>query len=164
MTSNRIALERFSIVSSKPFNDVVAALEASIGHPDMKAFMREMASAPTFAALEAIVGKAAGPAGFLEMARFDLGMVQRKAHGESAPRILRLLIGNPVVMKRMVEHVPDAGSYAPVTILVDERRDGVHLSYDLMASLLASYANPEALKVAEELDAKIRALLTSASI
>ena len=36
----------------------------------------------------------------------------------------------------MAKHVPDAGSYAPVTVLVDERADGVHLSYDKMASLL----------------------------
>lgn len=30
-------------------------------------------------------------------------------------------------MKEMVKTVPDAASYAPVTILVDERADGVHL-------------------------------------
>jgi hypothetical protein len=41
--------------------------------------------------------------------------------------------------------VPDAGSYAPVTILIDERPDGVHLSYDRMGSLLAPYGNAEAL-------------------
>jgi hypothetical protein len=28
-------------------------------------------------------------------------------------------------MKEMAKHVPDAGSYAPVTVLVDERTDGV---------------------------------------
>jgi len=63
----------------------------------------------------------------------------------------------------MVEHVPDAGSYAPVTILVDERRDGVHISYDRMGSLLASYGNPEALQVAQDLDSKVEALLTAAA-
>jgi hypothetical protein len=40
-------------------------------------------------------------------------------------------------MKEMAKHVPDASSYAPVTVLVDERADGVHISYDRMASLLA---------------------------
>jgi hypothetical protein len=64
-------------------------------------------------------------------------------------------------MRRMVQHVPDAGSYAPVTILVDERSDGVHLSYDRMASFLAAYESADALKVARELDAKIEALLAS---
>jgi hypothetical protein len=49
------------------------------------------------------------------------------------------VIGNPLIMKEMVKHVPDAASYAPVTVLIDERGDGVHLSYDLMASFLAPY-------------------------
>ena len=66
-------------------------------------------------------------------------------------------------MKEMAVHVPDAASYAPVTILVDERPDGVHLSYDRMASYLASYGNEDALKVARGLDSKIEALLTAAA-
>ena len=57
----------------------------------------------------------------------------------------------------------DAGSYAPVTILIDERPDGVHLSYDRMASFLRSYGNEEALKVAEALDSKVEALLMAAA-
>jgi hypothetical protein len=62
-------------------------------------------------------------------------------------------------MKEMAKHVADAGSYAPVTVLVDERPDGVHLTYDRMASLLAPYGNREALAVARDLDAKIEHLL-----
>jgi hypothetical protein len=65
-------------------------------------------------------------------------------------------------MKQMVEHVPDAGSYAPVTILIDERA-GLHLSYDRMASFLASYGSAEALKVARKLDAKVEGLLSAAA-
>jgi hypothetical protein len=42
-----------------------------------------------------------------------------------------------------------AGSYAPVTVLVDERSHGVHVSYDKMVSLLTGYGNPDALAVAE---------------
>ena len=66
-------------------------------------------------------------------------------------------------MKQMAWHAPDAGSYAPVTILIDERPDGAHLSYDRMSSFLAPYGNVEALKVAQELDAKVEALLASAA-
>jgi uncharacterized protein (DUF302 family) len=66
-------------------------------------------------------------------------------------------------MKQMLERSPDAGSYAPVTILVDERADGVRLTYDRMASFLAPYGNDEALKVARDLDAKIETLLTKAA-
>jgi hypothetical protein len=66
-------------------------------------------------------------------------------------------------MKQMIEHAPDAGSYAPVTILIDERADGVHLSYDKIASLLAPYGSAEAMKVAQDLDSKVEALLTAAA-
>jgi hypothetical protein len=58
---------------------------------------------------------------------------------------------------------PDAGSYTPVTILIDERQDGVRLSYDRTASLAAPYENTEALKVAKDLDARVEALLASAN-
>jgi hypothetical protein len=66
-------------------------------------------------------------------------------------------------MKEMAKHVPDAGSYAPVTVLVDERADGVHISYDRMASLLATYENGDALTVAKDLDSKVECLLREAA-
>src|ERR1700691_3760249 len=71
---------------------------------------------------------------------------------------------NPLVMKEMAKHVPDAGSYAPVTILVDEREDGVHLSYDRMVSFLAPYENREALAIAHDLDHKIEKLINDAAV
>jgi len=63
----------------------------------------------------------------------------------------------------MVEHLPHAGSYAPVTILVYESQGKVHLCYDTMESHLASYHNEPALKVAKDLDAKVIRLLTDAA-
>ena len=44
-----------------------------------------------------------------------------------------------------------------------ERSDGVHLSYDKMASFLAPYGNREALQVAEDLDHKVETLLREAA-
>ena len=93
---------------------------------------------------------------------FDHGMVVRKETGEAIPKILRFVIGNPLIMKEMAKHVPDAGSYAPVTVLVDERVDGVHLSYDRMSSLLAPYGNTDAFRVAQDLDKKVEDLLKQA--
>ena len=77
--------------------------------------------------------------------------------------MFRLIIGNPLIMREMVKHVPDAGCYAPVTILIDQRPDGVHLSYDRIATFLAPYENEQALKVARGLDTKVEALLTEAA-
>jgi len=81
-------------------------------------------------------------------AEFDHGAIVRSGTNRGTPRMIRFVIGNPLIMREMAKHVPDAGSYAPVTVLVDERADGVHLSYDRMTSFLAPYNNPEALKVA----------------
>jgi uncharacterized protein (DUF302 family) len=163
MSSRQIHVKRFSVVASKPFPSVLDELEAAIGRPDMREFSKSIAAAKTEAELEKIVNAAAGPERLIEFARFDLGEVLRKERGAEARQSLRLLVGNPLIMKQMVKHVPDAGSYAPVTILVDEREDGVHLSYDRMASFLAPYGNAEALKVAKDLDAKIEALLNFAA-
>jgi uncharacterized protein (DUF302 family) len=139
------------------------AIDAAIGHPDISAFGKNITSAKSFADVETVVHTSIGPSGFMEFIRFDLGEILQKDRGEEAPQSLRVVIGNPLIMKQMVEHVPDAGSYAPVTILIDERADGVHLSYDRITSFLASYGNTEALKVARELDAKVEALLTAAA-
>jgi hypothetical protein len=99
----------------------------------------------------------------MEFARFDIGDVLRKERGGQGPKILRLVVGNPLIMKEMVKTVPDAASYAPTTILVDERADGVHLTYDSMASFLAPYGSEAALAVATDLDAKVEDLLEKAA-
>jgi uncharacterized protein (DUF302 family) len=159
----RIEIERFSVISSRPFETVVAAIEAAVSHPDMAIAPKSWAAAKDWPEAEAAIRKAIGNADFMEFARFDLGAVLRRESGRDAPRILRLVIGNPLIMKEMVKHVPDAGSYAPVTILIDERADGVHLSWDRMASFLAPYGSEAALQVARELDAKVEDLLTRAA-
>jgi uncharacterized protein (DUF302 family) len=163
MTTKTIHVERFSVTSLKPFDEVVKALEAGIAHPNISAIMSEIVAAKSYSELERFIQNAAGASGLMEFVRFDLGAVMRKANGEKAPRSVRFLIGNPLIMKQMVEHAPDAGSYAPVTILLDERPDGVRLSYDRMASFLTTYGSEDALKVARDLDAKIEAVLTKAA-
>jgi hypothetical protein len=49
-----------------------------------------------------------------------------------------------------------------VTILIDERPDGVHVSYDRMAGYLATYREAESLATARELDAKVEGLILAA--
>jgi hypothetical protein len=110
-----------------------------------------------------VVHGAIGPSDLMEFVRFDAGEVLRKERNGHTPKLLRLVVGNPLIMKEMARTVPDAASYAPVTILVDERADGVHLSYDSMASLLAPYGSDAALAVARDLDSKIVGLLEAAA-
>jgi uncharacterized protein (DUF302 family) len=163
MTTKELKVQRFSITSSKGFHDIVAVIEAAVGPPDMRVFAKNLRAANTSPEMEQVVREATGPSELMEFTRMDLGGVLRKRIGTEAWRSLRLVVGNPIIMSSMVEHVPDAGSYAPVTILIDERADGVHLSYDRMASFLAPYENPKALKIAQDLDSKVEALLTAAA-
>jgi hypothetical protein len=158
----QVEVQRFILISKRSFDEVVRTLEASIGRPDMRAFGQQLATARTAEELERAVQKAVGPADLMEFIRFDIGQVLRLYHGEQAGRSLRLVVGNPLIMRQMAEHVPDAASYAPVTLLVDERADGVHLSYDRMASFLADSGSREAIKVAQGLDFKVEGLLTEA--
>jgi uncharacterized protein (DUF302 family) len=158
-----IEVERFSLISSKPFDQVVAVLYASIGHPDMAEFGRSTHEARSFAELKSAVERGLSTVGLMLFMQLDHGAILRKETGRETPKTIRFVIGNPLIMKEMVKHVPDAGSYAPVTVLVDERADGVHLSYDRMASFLAPYGNRDALQVAQNLDKKIEDLLRQAA-
>jgi aliphatic nitrilase len=161
--TREIRVQRISIVSSRPFDEVVRRLTATVGRPDMSDFHGALTSATTAAELEKVVRGAIGSSELMEFARFDAGEVLRKSQGGHGPRILRLVVGNPLIMREMARAVPDAAAYAPVTILVDERADGVHLSYDSMASLLAPYGSRSALTVAMDLDAKLESLLKTAA-
>ncbi len=133
----KIELERFSLTSTKPFEEVLAAINDAVDHPDMTDFWQSTLRAQTLAELEGTIQKVLGRSGFMLFVQFDHGGIVRKETGSDSPRMVRIVIGNPLIMKKLAKHVPDAGSYAPVTVLLDERADGVHLSYDRMASLLA---------------------------
>jgi uncharacterized protein (DUF302 family) len=163
MSLQKIEIQRFSLTTSRPFDAVVASLKAGVGQLDLAAFANSSKSQGTFAELEQVINRDMGKTGLMLFLEFDHGAVIRKETGLEKPKIVRLVIGNPLVMKEMAKHVPDAGSYAPVTVLVDERADGVHLSYDRMVSFLEPYENLDALKVARELDAKVEKLLNDAA-
>jgi uncharacterized protein (DUF302 family) len=159
MSIRRFEIERFSLISSKPFEIVVAALKAAVGRLNLVEFASASKGTGTFAELENVVRRDPGKTGLMLFMELDHGAILRKETGLNTPKIVRFVIGNPLVMKEMAKHVPDAGSYAPVTVLMDERTDGVHLSYDKMASFLAPYGNAHALAVARELDSKVENLL-----
>ena len=160
---SKVEVERFSLTSSRSFDEVLAAINGAVGHPEMGEFWRSTQQARTVGELEDSIQKALGRTGLMFFVQFDHGAIVRKATGRDKPRMVRLVIGNPLIMQEMAKRVPDAGSYAPVTVLVDERSDGVHLSYDRMASFLAPYGNSDALAVARNLDKKIEALLLEAA-
>jgi uncharacterized protein (DUF302 family) len=153
----KFEIERFSVTSSMPFDAVVAALKASVGRLDL-VDSRTHPIRQTVLLSCNVINRAPGKTGLMLLLEHH-GAVLRKETGLDKPKMVRLVVGNPLFMREMAKRVPDAGSYAPVTILVDERSDGVHLTYDRMVSLLAPYGNTEALKVARDLDLKVEKLM-----
>ncbi len=161
MTSKKIAVERVTFVSSRPFDEVLALLDKGIGRPNFVELNRRANEAATFAEYESILHSGVGSADLMEFMRLDLGSAVHKDPAAAAYKIVRIIAGNPLIMRQMVEYVPDAGSYAPVTILVYERKDGVHVSYDTMVSHLSDSGSEKVLQVAKDLDAKVLKLLAT---
>ena len=86
-----------------------------------------------------------------------------QAH-QAGRRLVRLIAGNPVTMGQMTRHLPAAGSYAPVTILIQELPDGgTQVAYDTVASAIAPYGDAAASQVAERLDTEVLSLLRHAT-
>jgi hypothetical protein len=70
-------------VSTKSFADVVASIEAAVGHPNMGQLFQAIATAKTYPEVEETVAKVTGPTGLMEFMRFDMGAVINK--GKPAP-------------------------------------------------------------------------------
>jgi uncharacterized protein (DUF302 family) len=163
MQTHEFIVRRWSIISQKPFDAVVAEVEAKIGRPNIAEFVGRMTAAASYEEMKNVVQGSVSEIGLMEFMRLDHGAVLAKAGVDGNPKSVRLIVGNPLIMQSMARLVPDAGSYAPVTVLIDQRADGVHVSYDEMASFLAPYGNADALRIARDLDAKVKRMLKSAS-
>jgi hypothetical protein len=83
---------------------------------------------------------------------------------QAGRRLVRLIAGNPVTMGQMTRHLPSAGSYAPVTILIHELAGGgTQVAYDTVTSAIAPYGDAAASQVAQRLDIEVLTLLRHAT-
>ncbi len=90
-------MSNFTLISSKPFDQVVAAVNAAVGHPNMAEFGRSTHDARSFAELKSAVEKGLSKAGLMLFMQLDQGTVVQKETGQDTPRIIRLFIGNPLI-------------------------------------------------------------------
>jgi hypothetical protein len=93
MPTVEVQLRRVSVISSRPFEEVVRRLTATIGRPDPNAFHDAVTVATTVADLEEVVHGAIGSSDLMEFVRFDAGEVLRKERGGRGPKMLRLVVG-----------------------------------------------------------------------
>jgi uncharacterized protein (DUF302 family) len=155
-------LERLCFESTKPFDDVLTGLYRGISRPNIEELKQRLKRARDVTEFAQIVDATVGSVGLLEFLQLDLGAALRVGPLRHPYRMIRIIAGNPMIMRSMTQSVPAAGSYAPITILVYQFDGDVFVCYDTLASLLAAYDSIEALRVAKDLDKKVIGLIESA--
>jgi len=82
---SRVEVERFSLTSSRSFDEVLAAINDAVGHPEMAEFWNSTQQARTVGELENSIQKALGRTGLMSFVQFDHGAIVRKATGRDSP-------------------------------------------------------------------------------
>jgi hypothetical protein len=170
MASERVldvVVRRYVFDTDLPFDRVLDGIFSGISQPDITQLFSELAASGTYQEFSSLVEQAQGSAGLMRFLQLDLDgalSLDPQAEDWAGRRLVRLIAGNPVTMGEMTRHVPDAGSYAPVTILIEETPEkGTRVAYDSVVSAIAPYDNAAASEVAGRLDAEVLGLLREAT-
>ena len=162
-----VLIRRHVFDSERPFPDVLDAIFGGISQPDIEALFGKLAASTSYEQFSSLVRQAQGSAGLIRFMELDLDhalTLDPQVRDRAGCRLVRLIAGNPVTMGEMTRHVADAGSYAPVTILVEEKPvGGTRVAYDTVASAIAPYRDAAASQVARRLDGEVLELLHQAT-
>lgn len=163
METIHATIERLKFTTTRAFDDVLAGLYGGISRPDIPALTKQLAAIRDLDEFEKVANAAAGSASLLEFLHLNLGAAIHVGTSGPRNRMVRIIAGNPAIMRKMTEWIPDAGSYAPITILLYESNGSVVVCYDRVESTLAAYGGaPIALQVAKDLDSKVINLIERA--
>src|SRR6266849_3061652 len=157
-----VVVRRHVFDSDRPFQDVLDGIFGGISRPDIGPLFSNLAASTSYEQLSSLVRQAQGTAGLMLFLQLDLDTalaLDPQARGQAGRRLIRLIAGNPVPMGQMTRHVPDAGSYAPVTILIQQTPGGTRVACDSVASALGPYHDAAASQVARRLDTEVLGLL-----
>ncbi|OBI14392.1 MULTISPECIES: DUF302 domain-containing protein [unclassified Mycobacterium] len=141
--------------STKGYDELLAALLADIGERPVP--VNDIAtSTGDWDSYRERIEPHAGPSGFMLFGVFDHGAWITKAGIDR--RVVRVILGNPLIAITMLRHDLTAGLFAPVELLITDEPAGSSLTYVKPSSLMVVEPNPELLGAAQELDAKLAAL------
>ena len=118
-----VLVRRHVFDSERPFSQVLNGIFGGISQPDIGALFGKLAASTSYEQFSSLVRQAQGSAGLIRFLQLDLDPVltlDPQAQDWAGRRLVRLIAGNPVTMGGMTRHVADAGSYAPVTILIQQ--------------------------------------------
>ena len=155
---------RVQVSTSLPFDEVLARLRALMGNASIPGLVRlamQTTSQQEYA--REVTQRYVGESGFMLFGEIDHGGWISK-FGINR-RIIRLILGNPLIAITMIRHDITAGLFAPVELLVTENEDGpgAVMTYVRPSSLMVIEENPPLLAAAKALDQKFEALVARAA-
>ena len=144
--------------SAKSYDELLAALLSDIGEKPVS--LDDLVTASSdWESYRQEVEPRVGPSGFMLFKLIDHGAWIGKAGIDR--KVMRVILGNPLIAITMLRHDVTAGLFAPVELLlVDEGEGRSSLTYVKPSSLMVVEPNPQLLSAAQELDAKLAALAT----
>ena len=152
---NRVRFE-----STRSYDEVLLNLRKLVGSATPQKVTKQESGGDIREHFEKAIQSQVGESGFMLFLEID--------HGQWLPlygigrKVVRWILGNPLIALTMIRHDITAGLFAPVELLLVENAsgDGSTVIYDLPSSLMAIARNPALRDAARVLDRKLRTLVS----
>ena len=146
--------------STRSFDEVLLNLRKLVGTATSQKVNKLESAGGTREQFEKAIQSQVGESDFMLFFEID--------HGDWLPvfgiqrKVVRWILGNPLLAITMIRHDITAGLFAPVELLLfdNESGDGSTVIYDLPSSLMAIERNPALRDAAQELDRKLQTLVS----
>jgi hypothetical protein len=144
--------------SALAFDRVLDNLRAAVGRPSMADLVKLSTEPSTKSEFANKVESYAGESDFMLFLELNHGAWIGRFGTER--KMVRWILGNPMIAITMIKHDVTAGLFVPVELLLAENEsgEGSSIIYILPSSLMAT-GNAELTKAAKALDAKLEALV-----
>jgi uncharacterized protein (DUF302 family) len=152
--------KRVRFESTRSFDEVLLNLRKVVGTATPQKVITQEASGGSREQFEKAIQSQVGESDFMLFFEID--------HGDWLPvfgiqrKVVRWILGNPLLAITMIRHDITAGLFVPVELLLvaNESGDGSTVMYDLPSSLMAVERNPALRNAARVLDRKLQTLVS----
>jgi uncharacterized protein (DUF302 family) len=153
---------RIQVDTALGFDEVLNHLRAQCGRATAGAIGEIAARSSSIEYFERETNqRLVGPSGFIIFAEFDHSpWIRTYALNR---RVLRIILGNPLIAITMLREDISAALFAPVELLLTDNGSGATIQYVQPSSLIVINDNPPLLKAAHALDEKLSALISTIS-
>jgi hypothetical protein len=153
--------KRVRVESTRSFEEVLLNLRSLVGTTTIpQGSTQEPSSLPTREQFEHAIRSQVGESDFTLFFAMDYG--QWLPLFGIGRKVMRWILGNPLIAITMIRNDITASLFAPVELLLMENElgDGSTVIYDLPSSLMVIEPNPALLAAAHVLDQKLQALVS----